>query len=319
MVTTKNGNHTNMNEGRSGNGPTHRSWLERLSHVLLGEPKDREQLIELLRDAQQRRLLDSDALAMIEGVLQVSEMQVRDIMVPRAQMVVIQHDTSLQDILPILTESEHSRFPVIVESRDEVIGILLAKDLLGYFVPGRHSTFNVRDILRPAGFIPEGKRLNVLLKEFRANRNHMAIVVDEYGGVAGLVTIEDVLEQIVGEIEDEHDIDEESFINKHSASNYTVKALTPIEDFNNYFDNDFSDAEFDTTGGLVVHGFGRVPRRGESITIGRFRFKVLHADNRRVHLLQVSMASQEDANELRGDKSEVSSTASEAEHYSGQK
>ena len=188
-----------MNEGRSSNGPAHRSWLERLSHVLLGEPKDREQLIELLRDAQQRRLLDSDALAMIEGVMQVSEMQVRDIMVPRAQMVVIKHDTSLQDILPIITESEHSRFPVIVESRDEVIGILLAKDLLGYFVPGRHSAFNVRDILRPAVFIPEGKRLNVLLKEFRANRNHMAIVVDEYGGVAGLVTIEDVLEQIVGE------------------------------------------------------------------------------------------------------------------------
>ena len=308
-----------MNEGRSSNGPAHRSWLERLSHVLLGEPKDREQLIELLRDAQQRRLLDSDALAMIEGVMQVSEMQVRDIMVPRAQMVVIKHDTSLQDILPIITESEHSRFPVIVESRDEVIGILLAKDLLGYFVPGRDTAFNVRDILRPAVFIPEGKRLNVLLKEFRANRNHMAIVVDEYGGVAGLVTIEDVLEQIVGEIEDEHDIDEESFIKKHSDSNYTVKALTPIEDFNNYFDTDFSDAEFDTIGGLAVHDFGRVPRRGESIAIGRFRFKVLHADNRRVHLLQVSMVAREDTSELREDESEVSSTASEAEHYSEQK
>lgn len=315
-----------MNEGRSSNGPTHRSWLERLSHVLLGEPKDREQLIGLLRDAQQRRLLDPDALAMIEGVLQVSEMQVRDIMVPRAQMVVIEHDTGLQDILPIITESEHSRFPVIAESRDEVIGILLAKDLLGYFVPGRHSAFNVRDILRPAVFIPEGKRLNVLLKEFRANRNHMAIVVDEYGGVAGLVTIEDVLEQIVGEIEDEHDIDEESFIKKHSASNYTVKALTPIEDFNSYFDSDFSDAEFDTIGGLVVHGFSRVPRRGESLAIGGFRFKVLHADNRRVHLLQVSMVAQEDASglreeesesrgdnsEVREDNSEVSSTASKA-------
>lgn len=308
-----------MNEGRSSNGPAHRSWLERLSHVLLGEPKDREQLIELLRDAQQRRLLDSDALAMIEGVLQVSEMQVRDIMVPRAQMVVIKHDTSLQDILPIITESEHSRFPVIVESRDEVIGILLAKDLLGYFVPGRDTAFNVRDILRPAVFIPEGKRLNVLLKEFRANRNHMAIVVDEYGGVAGLVTIEDVLEQIVGEIEDEHDIDEESFIKKHSESNYTVKALTPIEDFNNYFDTDFSDAEFDTIGGLVVHGFGRVPRRGESLTIGRFRFKVLHADNRRVHLLQVSMVAREDDSALaREDESGLSSMANEPEHYSGQ-
>ena len=286
-----------MNEGRSGNGPIHRSWLERLSHVLLGEPKDREQLIDLLRDAQQRRLLDSDALAMIEGVLQVSEMQVRDIMVPRAQMVVIEHDAGLQNILPVITESEHSRFPVIVENRDEVLGILLAKDLLGYFVPGRDVTFNVRDILRPAVFIPEGKRLNVLLKEFRANRNHMAIVVDEYGGVAGLVTIEDVLEQIVGEIEDEHDISEDAFIKKHSTSNYTVKALTPIEDFNDYFGSDFSDAEFDTIGGLVVHDFGRVPRRGESLVIGRFRFKVLHADNRRVHLLQVSMHMREDEGE----------------------
>jgi len=250
-----------------------------------------------LRDAQQRRLLDSDALAMIEGVLQVSEMQVRDIMVPRAQMVVIEHDVGLQNILPIITESEHSRFPVIVESRDEVIGILLAKDLLSYFVPGRDVAFNVRDILRPAVFIPEGKRLNVLLKEFRANRNHMAIVVDEYGGVAGLVTIEDVLEQIVGEIEDEHDIDEDAFIKKHSESNYTVKALTPIDDFNNYFDSAFSDAEFDTIGGLVVHGFSRVPRRGETVTIDSFRFKVLHADNRRVHLLQVSMHIPEDADE----------------------
>ncbi len=287
-----------MNEGRSSNSPVHRSWLERLSHVLLGEPKDREQLIELLRDAQQRHLLDSDALAMIEGVLQVSEMQVRDIMVPRAQMVVIERDVDLQDTLPVITESEHSRFPVIAENRDEVIGILLAKDLLGYFVPGRSVAFNVRDILRPAVFIPEGKRLNVLLKEFRANRNHMAIVVDEYGGVAGLVTIEDVLEQIVGEIEDEHDIDEDSFIKKHSISNYTVKALTPIEDFNNYFGSDFSDAEFDTIGGLVVHGFGRVPRRGESVTLSGYRFKVLHADNRRVHLLQVSMQLRDDADTL---------------------
>lgn len=295
-----------MNEERSTNGSAQRSWLERLSHVLLGEPKDRDQLIELLRDAQQRQLLDSDALAMIEGVLQVSEMQVRDIMVPRAQMVVIERDASLQDVLPVVTESEHSRFPVIVENRDEVIGILLAKDLLGYFVPGRHATFNVRDILRPAVFIPESKRLNVLLKEFRANRNHMAIVVDEYGGVAGLVTIEDVLEQIVGEIEDEHDIDEDAFIKKHSESNYTVKALTPIEEFNSYFGSDFSDAEFDTIGGLIVHSFGSVPRRGEMLAIGRFRFKILHADNRRVHLLQVSMRAPED-------ESEQSSSASEAE------
>ncbi|MBI2778240.1 MAG: CBS domain-containing protein [Gammaproteobacteria bacterium] len=283
-----------MNEGRSTNGTAQRSWLERLSHVLLGEPKDREQLIELLRDAQQRQLLDSDALAMIEGVLQVSEMQVRDIMVPRAQMVVVDRDAALQEILPVITESEHSRFPVIGDSRDEVIGILLAKDLLGYFVTGRHTVFNVRDILRPAVFIPESKRLNVLLKEFRASRNHMAIVVDEYGGVSGLVTIEDVLEQIVGEIADEHDIDEDAYIKKHSDFNYTVKALTPIDEFNSYFGSDFSDEEFDTIGGLVVHDFGKVPRRGEALAIGRFRFKVLHADNRRIHLLQVTMRTQED-------------------------
>lgn len=283
-----------MNEGRTTNGPAQRSWFERLSHVLLGEPQDREQLIELLRDAQQRHLLDPDALAMIEGVLQVSEMQVRDIMVPRSQMVVVPRDAALQEILPVVTESEHSRFPVIGESRDEVIGILLAKDLLGYFVNGSKLAFNVRDILRPAVFIPESKRLNVLLKEFRASRNHMAIVVDEYGGVAGLVTIEDVLEQIVGEIADEHDIDEDTFIKKHSEFNYTVKALTPIDEFNDYFGSDFSDEEFDTIGGLVIHDFGRVPRRGEALAIGRFRFKVLHADNRRIHLLQVLMRAPEE-------------------------
>ncbi|MEO6696605.1 MAG: transporter associated domain-containing protein [Gammaproteobacteria bacterium] len=265
------------------------SWLERLGQAFSGEPQDRDQLIELLRDAQKRNLLDIDALAMTEGVLQVSEMQVRDIMVPRSQMVVVERDVPPEEFLPVIIESAHSRFPVIGESRDEVIGILLAKDLLAYFSAGRKGAFQVRDVLRPAVFIPESKRLNVLLKEFRASRNHMAIVVDEYGGVSGLVTIEDVLEQIVGEIEDEHDVEEENYITKHSDVSYTVKAITPIEDFNKQFGTDFSDEEFDTIGGLVVHDFGRLPKRGEGMELGNLRLRVLRADNRRLHLLRVTL------------------------------
>jgi magnesium and cobalt transporter len=277
-----------MTVERTNNGTSSRSWLERLSFALLGEPKDREQLVELLRDAQQRELLDPEALTMIEGVLQVAEMQVRDIMVPRAQMAVVERDAALDKILPIVIESAHSRFPVIGDNRDEVVGILLAKDLLAYYGQDNAKNFNVRDILRPAVFIPESKRLNVLLKEFRASRNHMAIVVDEYGGVAGLVTIEDVLEQIVGEIVDEHDIEEDAYIKKHNDNVYAVKALTPIEEFNHYFFAEFSDEEFDTIGGLVMNRFGRLPRRGEVISIDRFRFKILNADSRRIHLLQVT-------------------------------
>ena len=273
---------------RTNNGTSSRSWLERLSFALLGEPKDREQLVELLRDAQQRELLDPEALTMIEGVLQVAEMQVRDIMVPRAQMAVVERDAALDNILPVVIESAHSRFPVIGDNRDEVVGILLAKDLLAYYGQDNAKNFNVRDILRPAVFIPESKRLNVLLKEFRASRNHMAIVVDEYGGVAGLVTIEDVLEQIVGEIVDEHDIEEDAYIKKHNDNVFAVKALTPIEEFNHYFFAEFSDDEFDTIGGLVMNRFGRLPRRGEVISIDRFRFKILNADSRRIHLLQVT-------------------------------
>ncbi|HKK05883.1 MAG TPA: transporter associated domain-containing protein [Gammaproteobacteria bacterium] len=272
--------------------------MERLTQALLGEPKDREQLVEQLREAQQRDLLDSDALGMIEGVLQVSEMQVRDIMIPRSQMVVVERDARPEDILPILIESQHSRFPVIGENRDEVVGILLAKDLLAYFAQGSpgggNGSFNIRDVLRPAAFIPESKRLNVLLKEFRASRNHIAIVVDEYGGVAGLVTIEDVLEQIVGEIEDEHDVEEDAYIMDHGGNHYTVKALTPIEDFNEYFGADFSDKEFDTIGGLLLNGFGHLPKRGETIDLGRFHFRVLRADNRRIYLLAASVRTPEE-------------------------
>ncbi len=261
--------------------------MERLSHALLGEPQDREQLVSVLRNAQQRYLLDPEALGMIEGVLQVAEMQARDIMIPRAQMVVLQRDDAPEELLSTVVESGHSRFPVIGENRDEVLGILLAKDLLRYFSQGTDKTFQIADIIRPTVFVPESKRLNILLKEFRSSRNHIAIVVNEYRGVAGMVTLEDVLEQIVGEIEDEYDIDADVFIVKHGDNRYTAKALTPIDVFNEQFNADFSDEEFDTLGGLVLHGFGHLPKRNESITIGRFRFKILRADNRRIYLLQV--------------------------------
>ena len=286
-----------MNDDRPGLTSIRRSWRDKLSHALLAEPKDRQQLIEVLRESQQRHLIDLEALTMIEGVLEVSDMQVRDIMIPRAQMVVIERDASLIDILPVVTQSAHSRFPVVGDSRDEVIGILVAKDLLVYFLDGNDRAFNARDILRPVVFIPESKRLNILLNEFRSSRNHMAVVVDEYGGAAGLVTIEDVLEQIVGEIADEHDIDEGTYIMKHGNANYTVKALLPIDEFNEYFGSDFSDDEFDTIGGLVTHAFGHLPKRGEVRDIGRFRFKVLHADSRRIHLLQLTLTPEEIAPE----------------------
>jgi len=284
-----------MKEDRSSSGPSQRSWIDRLSQALLGEPKDREQLIALLRDAQVRGLFDIEAQAMIEGVLQVAEMQVRDIMIPRSQMVVVNRDADPEDLIAVAIESGHSRFPVIGDSRDEVVGVLLAKDLLRYSSRRDPEQFSVRELLRPAVFVPESKRLNVLLKEFRASRNHLAIVVDEYGGVAGMVTIEDVLEQIVGEIEDEHDIDDESFIRKYSDSNFTVKALTPIEDFNEYFGTEFSDEEFDTIGGLVTHKLGRLPKRGETIIIDNMSFKILNADNRRIRLMKVTLLRSPDA------------------------
>ncbi|HEY5604525.1 MAG TPA: transporter associated domain-containing protein [Gammaproteobacteria bacterium] len=282
-----------MNEDRSRSaassdeGPQ-RNWFDILSQALLREPKDRTELTRLLRDAQQRNLLDLDALTMIEGVLEVSEMQVRDVMIPRTQMAVININDTPEQFLPVIIESAHSRFPVIGDNRDEVLGILLAKDLLPYFAQKDQQEFTIRDQLRPAVFIPESKRLNVLLRDFRANRNHMAIVVDEYGGIAGLVTIEDVLEQIVGDIEDEHDFDEDTFIIKHSDKRYTVKALTPIEEFNEQFSVNFPEDEFNTVGGLLIQKFGRMPKRGEATTIEGFRFKVLRADSRRIYLLQVT-------------------------------
>lgn len=282
-------NSPNGTSSSNGSSSGIRGWLDRIGMVLSGEPRDREELLELLRDAQKRNLFDSDAQAMLEGVLQVADMQVRDVMIPRSQMAVIERDATEAEVLPIIIESGHSRFPVIGESRDEVLGIVLAKDLLRFWAEKPAGGFNVREYLRPATFIPEAKRLNVLLKEFRSSRNHMAIVVDEYGGVAGLVTIEDVLEQIVGEIDDEHDIEEETEILKHNETRYTVKALTAIEDFNEYFAADFSDEEFDTIGGLVMNAIGHLPRRGESVAIDRFRFRVSRADNRRIHLLEVTV------------------------------
>lgn len=278
-----------MSEDRSSSAQ--RSWLERLGQVLSGaEPRDRHDLVDVLRDAQRRDLLDADQLAMIEGVLHVSEMPVRDIMIPRSQMVVVRRDANTTELLEPVIESGHSRFPVIGESRDDVVGILIAKDLLRYVAEGGISNFSMRELMRPPQFVPESKRLDVLLKDFRSNRNHLAVVVDEYGGVAGMVTIEDVLEQIVGEIDDEHDFDDDTYILSHRQGASMVKALTPIEDFNEHFDTDFSDEEFDTIGGLVAHRFGRLPRRGESVVIGHHIFEVIRADNRRIHLLMIQEA-----------------------------
>jgi len=259
--------------------------LERIGAILMREPEDRDQLLELLQSSYERNLMDADALAMIEGVLQVSELQARDIMVPRAQLDVVDINDAPDVFLPKVIDSGHSRFPVIGESKDDVIGILLAKDLLRYYA-GHES--NVRDMLRPAVFIAESKRLNVLLKDFRRARNHMAIVVDEYGGVAGLVTIEDVLEQIVGEIEDEYDFDEtEAQIMLDRNGLYRVKAQTSIEDFNSTFGTEFSDDEYDTIGGLLLNRFGRLPKRGEEIELDNLRFRVQRADSRRLHSLLV--------------------------------
>jgi len=263
--------------------------LERLSAFLTREPEDREELLELLHGAFEHKLLDADALSMIEGVMSVSEMTVRDIMIPRAQMDVVSQDDEPAEFIPLVLETKHSRFPVIGENKDDVVGILLAKELLNYYA--NPESFDLHDTFRPAVFVPESKRLNVLLRDFRANRNHMAIVVDEYGGVSGLVTIEDVLEQIVGDIEDEYDFDEsEDNIIAEANGRYRVKAQTEIRDFNAHFGTDFADDEFDTVGGLVLQAFGRLPKRGETTTIGDYRFRVVRADSRRLHTLQIEPA-----------------------------
>jgi magnesium and cobalt transporter len=273
-----------MNDDR----PAGQGWLRRLVESLSGEPRDLAQLSDLLADAKDRGLIEADVLSMMEGVLQVSTIQVRDVMVPRAQMVVVQREDPPEKILPTVIESGHSRFPVVGEDRDEVVGILLAKDLLRYFAEDSATSFDIRECLRPAVFIPESKRLNVLLREFRNSHNHMAIVVDEYGGVSGLLTIEDVLEQIVGDIGDEYDVDEVEGIHKEAERTFAVPALTRIDEFNDVFDTRFSDEDADTIGGLVLHELGRMPRRGEAIELGGLELKVLRADRRRIETLRVT-------------------------------
>jgi magnesium and cobalt transporter len=269
-----------------------RSWLERLSHAFSGEPESREDLLALLRDAQHNGLLEPDTLKMMEGAMSVAELTVGDVMISRSQMVSLPVDTPFLELMRQVVESGHSRFPVHGENKDEILGILLAKDLLRGVVADQ-GPGTVRELLRPAVLIPESKKLNVLLKEFRLSRNHMALVVDEYGGVAGLVTIEDVLEQIVGEIDDEHDEadDEATLIAAQADGQYVVDALTPIEDFNARFGADFPDDEYDTVGGLVTDAMGHLPETGEELTLGRFAFRVARADGRRVHAFHVGVLS----------------------------
>lgn len=264
-----------------------KSFLDRITQAFSSEPRSREDLHQMLRLAADNEIIDEDALSIIDGAMQVSGMQARDIMIPRPQMSVIKAESGLEDILPLIVDSKHSRYPVIGESPDDVLGILLVKDLLPQILCEDRNAFDVRQLLRQTVVVPESKRLNVLLREFRENRNHMAIVIDEYGGVAGLVTIEDVLEEIVGEIEDETDEAEDQFIRRISDDDYFIKALTPIEDFNEFFNVNLDDDEFDTIGGVVMHAFGHMPARNEVTHIDDFEFKVINADQRKIHSLRL--------------------------------
>jgi magnesium and cobalt transporter len=263
-------------------------WRGRLTRTLAGGLRERAQLLELLREAAKRGLLDGDAMAMVEGALTMAELQARDLMVARAEMVCIRREDPLARILPAVVESGHSRFPVVDGDRDDVVGILLAKDLLRAASAASSVKFDMREFLRPAVFVPEAKRLDVLLKEFRGNRNHMAIVVDEYGGVAGLITIEDVIEQIVGEIDDEFDVEDDQNIRAEGEQHFAVRGSTRIAEFNEHFGSSFDDTEFDTVAGLVMRQLGRVPRRGETVNIGAFEFRVLRTDRRRIDSLRVA-------------------------------
>ncbi|MEE2607146.1 MAG: transporter associated domain-containing protein [Pseudomonadota bacterium] len=277
-----------MTDDQSNLDPNPKSWIDKITQVFSDEPTDTKSLLELLRNAEQDQVLDADALGIIEGALQVSSMQVRDIMIPRSQLVIVSAKLPPNKIIELVTEASHSRFPVTGENVDNVIGILLAKDLLPLILKEETGKLDIKDVVRPATFVPESKRLNVLLKEFRETRQHMAIVIDEYGSVSGAVTIEDVLEQIVGEIEDEYDVDDESHIKKFDEENYIVKALTPVDEFNEYFGTQFSDQEFTTLGGLVLQQIGHIPERGETINIGPFLVTVLNADSRQIKLLKVT-------------------------------
>ena len=273
-----------------------------LKNFFKHSPSTKEALIEILRNAENKSLLDADALLMIEGALHVSETHVRDIMVPRVQMIIIDHKAKPEDILSSVVESGHSRFPVIGDTNDEIVGVLLAKDLLNYYADPK-KVFDIKDMMRSTVFIPESKRVNVLLREFRMSRNHMAIVVDEYNGIAGLVTIEDVIEEIIGEIEDEHDHgDNEVNINIHDNNRYTVKALTPINEFNQFFDTKIQDDEYETVGGFVINAFGYLPKRGETTNFDKFTIKVLRADKRRVKLLLFTQVKSDNSLESKTEK-----------------
>jgi len=268
------------------NGGSTKGWLDRIINLFTGEPQNQKQLLDLLKNLQAHGLLGVDELNMIEGVLQVADLQVRDIMIPRGQMVVLDHEDSLDEIIAKIADCGHSRFPVIDDDKDDVVGILLAKDLLSVSLD-QGQGFEINDYIRPASFIPESKRLNVLLKEFRLNRSHIAMIVDEYGGVSGLITIEDVLEQIVGKIDDEHDEGDEIDIQPHGSNRYSVRALTPLPEFNEYFATEFESEDVETIGGYLLGQIGHLPKRGESIAVDNLTFKVLNADSRQVHLYQV--------------------------------
>jgi magnesium and cobalt transporter len=275
-----------MNDDNTTDDADDKSWLDKLSNIFSAEPQSRNELLELLREAEKNEIIDNDALRIFEGAMQVSDLQVREIMVPRSQMKLIKVDSPIEEILPLIIDSSHSRFPVIGESSDDLKGILLAKDLLPLLLD-KGQDFELEPLLRTAHIVPESKRLNVLLREFRENRNHMVVVIDEYGDIAGLATIEDVLEEIVGEIEDETDAEEDAFIKKISDGDYIIKALAPIEEVNEELGTDFDDDEVDTIGGIVTQHFGHVPQLNEEATIDNSHFKILKADNRRVHLLRM--------------------------------
>ncbi len=269
-----------------------KSWLEKLSMAFINEPTSRDELISLLRSAQQRELLDDEALSIIEGAMTVSKMKTREIMVPRSQVVFVQLDMTPEEFLPLIIDSGHSRFPVLDDGPDKVVGILMAKDLLPLALNKNRIRFNIRDILRNCTAIPESKPVDILLQDFREKRNHIAVVYDEYANISGIVTIEDVLEQIIGDIEDEYDIHEDDFIKQHTDGSYTVKALTPIEDFNEHFGCHFSDRYVDTVGGVVLGQFGHLPKRDETVVVDGFNFKVLNADSRRIHLLELVLTNE---------------------------
>ncbi|GHC36767.1 HlyC/CorC family transporter [Aidingimonas halophila] len=290
-----------MSEDRS-SSQGGKSWLEKLFSAFSSdddEPNSRVELMDSVREAGSRLHLDQDALTIIEGALQISDKQVREILIPRSQVTAIGIDQPPDEYLPVILETGHSRYPVMGENLDEILGILLVKDLLPLLSKSElnRDSFDLKSTLRPAMFIPESKRLNSLLKEFRDTHNHMAVVVDEYGGTAGIITIEDILEQIVGDIEDEHDTDEEEDIRELGEQKFAIRALTPIEDFNEFFATRFSDEDFDTVGGLVMQRFGHLPRRGEFTTLGGWRFTVLNADNRRIRLLQVEPQPEEEVDD----------------------